>query len=426
MRLALLAFGTVPEPRAAFGDGTPDFLPMRFVFLTLGYHPDLDGGGYRYATEVAERLAERGHEVHAVYPNPKNQFATHESRRGVELHRIPDGTRGFVANYRSENAAAHRKLKELLAPGSARTLLATHQAYFGPASQDWPTLFMYQGPWGMEYAFSQQAKPRGRLRRWMDPWIGRRLHSAEGAALKRAPEVFVASEYTRRQLPKWHPAVKSPIEVISGGANFQQFHPPIDRNADRATRGLHPDDFVFLTVRRLDPRMGLMVLLDAFAQAVRDNPKAKLLLAGRGPQQAELADRSQKADLGGRVQLLGFVPESELSRIYGLADCTLMPSLDLEGFGLATVESLACGTPVLASDAGANPELVGPLDRDLLFPSANLGVLAQRLGALVSGQQALPSRTRCAEYAREAFPWERPVSAFEGAWDRHATMRSMR
>lgn len=394
---------------------------MRFVFLTLGYHPDLDGGGYRYATEVAERLANRGHEVHAIYPNPKNQFPARESRRGVELHRLPDGTRGFLANYRSENAAARIQLDALLGPDSPRTLLATHQAYFGPSTRDRPTVFMYQGPWGMEYAFSQQAKPRGRLRRWMDPWISRRLHAVEGAALKRAPQVFVASEYTRRMLPQWHPSVRSPVEVVSGGANFAQFQPPVDRNAARAERGLAPDDFVFLTVRRLDPRMGLAILLDAFAQIVRDIPQARLLLAGRGPQQKELAERIQMANLGNRVHLLGFVPEPELARIYGLADCTIMPSLDLEGFGLATVESLACGTPVLASDAGANPELVGPLDQSLLYPSANLAVLGQRLRALASGRQSLPARSRCAEYARRAFPWDRPVSAFEQAWERHAT-----
>ena len=393
---------------------------MRFVFLTLGYHPDLDGGGYRYATEVAEQLAEKGHEVHAIFPNPRNQLAAFEIRRGVRLHRFPDGTRGFLANYQAENAAARGKLTELLPPASPRTLLATHQAYFGPATRDWPTVFMYQGPWGLEYAFSQPAKPRSRLRRWLDPWIARRLHAAEGAALTRAPQVFVASEYTRRMLPKWHPRVRSPVEVISGGANFRQFRPSPQRLADRDARHLDPDDFVFLTVRRLDPRMGLDLLLDAFSAVVRQHPRARLLMAGRGPQQTALAARIEFRGLGGRVELIGFVPEAELARVYGLADCTLMPSLDLEGFGLATVESLACGTPVLASDAGANPELIGPLDRNLLYPATDTGALARCLAALVEGTQKLPDRTRCAEYARQAFPWERPVAAFERAWEQHA------
>ena len=108
---------------------------MRFVFLTLGYHPDLDGGGYRYATEVAERLAGRGHEVHAVFPNPRNSLPAREVRRGVELHRVPDGTGSFFANWRSENAAARSVLEQLLPLGHAPTLLATHQAYFEAAAR---------------------------------------------------------------------------------------------------------------------------------------------------------------------------------------------------------------------------------------------------------------------------------------------------
>lgn len=393
---------------------------MRFVFLTLGYHPDLEGGGYRYATEVAERLAALGHEVHAVYPNPRNALPASEIRNGVQLHRVVDGTGSFFANWRSENAAAKAVLEKLLAPGCPRTLLATHQAYFERAARGRPTVFMYQGAWGLEYAFSQQAKPRGMLRRLLDPWITRQLHRTEGRALAAAPEIFVASDYTRRRLPTWHPEVASPVRVISGGANFHQFHPPEERNAVRARWNLSSAELLFLTVRRLDPRMGLRSLIEAFGKASQSHPGARLWLAGRGPQRDELEALIGQLGLAGRARLLGFVPEVDLASLYSAADVTLMPSLDLEGFGLATVESLACGTPVLASDAGANPELVGPLDRSLVYPAGDSTELPRRLAAILSGSLPLPARVRCAEYARTEFRWDRPVDAFLQAFDRHA------
>ncbi len=399
---------------------------MRFVFLTLGYHPDLDGGGYRYATEVAERLAARGHEVHAVFPNPRNAFPSSETRRGVLLHRVPDGTGSFASNWRSENAAARAVLGELLGPGRPRTLLATHQAYFGPAARGWPTVFMYQGAWGLEYRFSQQAKPRGLARRLLDPWIARLLHRTEGRALAAAPEIFVASEYTRRCLPKWHPGVRSPVSVVSGGANFEQFQPPADREALRRRWKLAPGDFLFLTVRRLDPRMGLAGVLSAFAKASARHPNARLWLAGRGPQQAGLEAEIARLGLSGSARLLGFVPEPDLPGLYGAADCTLMPSLDLEGFGLATVESLACGTPVLASNAGANPELVGTMGADLVYPTDDPGEPERRLASILSGDLKLPSREVAARYASEAFRWDRPVLAFERAWEEHAWVPASR
>lgn len=393
---------------------------MRFVFLTLGYHPDLDGGGYRYATEVAERLAALGHEVHAVYPNPRNTLPPTESRNGVQLHRVPDGTGSFFANWRTENSAARAALDELLGPDTPRTLLATHQAYFEAAARGRPTVFMFQGAWGLEYAFSQKAKPRGLLRRFLDPWIARQLHRTEGRALAAAPEIFVASDYTRKRLPTWHPKVSSPVRVVSGGANFTHFFPPADRSEVRARWNLSPSDCLFLTVRRLDPRMGLRSLIEAFATASKAYPGARLWMAGRGPQRDELQAHIEQLGLAAKARLLGFVPESDLAALYGAADVTLMPSLDLEGFGLATVESLACGTPVLASDAGANPELVGPLDRALVYPTGDARALAERLEAILAGRLALPSRARCAEFARTEFRWDRPVNAFIEAFDRHA------
>jgi len=393
---------------------------MRFVFLTLGYHPDLDGGGYRYATEVAERLAARGHEVHAIYPNPKNAFAEEESRHGVHLHRVRDGTGSFFANWRSENAGARAILARLLPTGHARTLVATHQAYFEAAARGRPTVFMFQGAWGLEYAFSQRAKPRGIVRRLLAPWITRQLHRTERRALAAAPEIFVASNYTRQRLPVWHPSVHSPVRVVSGGVNFSQFRPPADRASTRALWNLGNAEFLFLTVRRLDPRMGLAALIAAFGRASAQHPNARLWLAGRGPQQSELEALIRRLDLSGRVRLLGFVPESDLASLYASADATLMPSLDLEGFGLATVESLACGTPVLASDAGANPELVGPLDVSLIYPAADSAALADRLERILGGRLPLPPRERCAAYAQSEFRWDRPVSAFEDAFGRHA------
>ena len=216
------------------------------------------------------------------------------------------------------------------------------------------------------------------------------------------------------------------MSVVSGGANFDQFQPPADRGAARRKWNLAPEDFLFLTVRRLDPRMGLAGVLAAFAKASTKHPRARLWLAGRGPQQLALEAEIARLGLAESARLLGFVPEADLPGLYGAADCTLMPSLDLEGFGLATVESLACGTPVLASNAGANPELVGPLGAELVYPTDDPGEPERRLASILSGALKLPARDAAARYAAEAFRWDRPVLAFERAWTEHAWVPATR
>jgi glycosyltransferase involved in cell wall biosynthesis len=393
---------------------------MRFVFLTLGYTPDLDGGGYRYATEVAELLAARGHEVHALYPTPDESLPARESRRGVELHRLTRGEGGFLRRWRAANRAVRQRVVELLAGQGGPTLLFSHHAYLEPALRGLPYAAMLHGPWALEHRFSLQGARRGFGRRLLDGLALLVMARIERRMCAGAAHLVVASEYSRSMLPQWHQGLNLTPEVVGGGADLRRFQPSVDRPSLRAEWGLNDGEFLFLTVRRLDPRMGLRLVIKAFAAIARDYPKARLWLAGRGRQESELNGDILAAGLGGRVRLLGFVPEEKLSGLYAAADCVLMPSLDLEGFGLVTAEALACGTPVAASRAGANAEVIEPLSPSLLFPAGDAPALSQKLRELLALPSAVPPRDRCAAYARERFRWDRPADACERAWSQWA------
>lgn len=164
--------------------------------------------------------------------------------------------------------------------------------------------------------------------------------------------------------------------------------------------------------------MGLKLVVQAFASLARRFPQSRLWLAGRGRQQAELEALIAAAGLANQVRMLGFVPEEKLAALYVAADCVLMPSPDLEGFGLVTAEALACGTPVAASRAGANAEVLEPLSAELIFPAGDKVALEAKLESFLSGRAKMPSRDRCAAYARERFRWDRPADACERAWEK--------
>ncbi|MSU31359.1 MAG: hypothetical protein EXS25_01610 [Pedosphaera sp.] len=170
---------------------------MRFIFLTLGYTPDLDGGGFRYATEVAELLAARGHEVHVLFPNPTDAGPTHERRSGVELYRVSRKGTGFLARWNSANSEA-RKLVETLLLNRTPTLLFLHHAYLGPALKMLPYVMILQGPWALEHRFAQFGKTNGLIRRALDSIICAVMHRVEYRAVSRARRLFVASEYSKK------------------------------------------------------------------------------------------------------------------------------------------------------------------------------------------------------------------------------------
>jgi glycosyltransferase involved in cell wall biosynthesis len=296
-------------------------------------------------------------------------------------------------------------------------LLFLHQAYLSPSLRGLPFAMILQGPWGLEHRFARQARSRSWLRSRFDDLAVRILTQIERRALVATRKLFVASEYSRTRLPQWHPGLHLQAEVIGGGADLARFRPLDSRAAIRAARGIADDAFLFLAVRRLDPRMGLMALVDAFARVTAVHSGARLWIAGKGGQHAALQERITALGLQDHVRLLGFVSEEDLPVFYGMADCTLMPSLDLEGFGLATAESLACGTPVVASRAGANPELLQPLGEGLLFEPGNPVSIASTLGRILSGHLHLPGREVCTDYARREFRWDRPADAMERAFD---------
>jgi glycosyltransferase involved in cell wall biosynthesis len=81
--------------------------------------------------------------------------------------------------------------------------------------------------------------------------------------------------------------------------------------------------------------------------------------------------------------LIGFVPEARLAAYYQTADLVLMPSLQLEGFGLVTVEAMACGTPVLGTPVGAIPEILRQVDPILVAQGTDGRSLATALETLL-------------------------------------------
>lgn len=171
--------------------------------------------------------------------------------------------------------------------------------------------------------------------------------------------------------------------------NLRVIHHGVSFGASPAPR----EDFV-LYVGALDPRKGLVTLLDALPDGV------KLVLAGP----ADRAPPEVRARLGGAVRATGYVGEDELASLYARAKVLVLPSL-YEGFGLPLAEAMACGTPCIASDDAALVEVAG--GAALHFPRADAGALRLLL-MKVLGDAGLRAdlAARGLERAR-AFSWEK-------------------
>jgi glycosyltransferase involved in cell wall biosynthesis len=242
----------------------------------------------------------------------------------------------------------------------------------------------------------------------------------EWSCLRRATLVHVLSDFSARQLRSLYGVPGARIVKISGGADTARFRPADDRMAARAALGVQPRVPLLFTARNLEARMGLDRLLEAMARLRYFHPHAHLVVAGTGSRADEL--RRQAAALGVEncVDFVGFVDDARLTAYYQAADAFVLPTRELEGFGLVTVEALACGTPVLGTPIGATPEILAPLDASLLFRDASVAAIADGLdrflrafGADPAGTAAL--RAACRRHAETRYGWDRSVTALERA-----------
>jgi glycosyltransferase involved in cell wall biosynthesis len=242
----------------------------------------------------------------------------------------------------------------------------------------------------------------------------------EWSCLRRATLVHVLSDFSARQLRALYGVGGARIVKIAGGADTARFRPADDRAAARAALGLRPQATLLLTVRNLEARMGLDRLLEAMARLRYFHPNAHLVVAGIGSRADELRAQASRLGIDDRVDFVGFIDDSRLAAYYQAADAFVLPTRELEGFGLVTVEALACGTPVLGTPVGATPELLTPLDPSLLFRDASVAGIADGIDRFLRGfvadrARATALRAACRRYAESQYGWDRSVAALEQA-----------
>jgi glycosyltransferase involved in cell wall biosynthesis len=170
-----------------------------------------------------------------------------------------------------------------------------------------------------------------------------------------------------------------------------------------------------LFVGTLEARKNLDGLLDAWAQVLTAMPDAPpLVIAGRPtPQSTATLARLAAAPLAGRVRHAGYVSEPERQTLYRDAAVLLLPSFH-EGFGMTALEAMAAGVPVVASDRGALPELIG--DAGFLVDPSDAGAIGRAVLEIL-GNAATRDRLSAAGRARAAhYSWSRSADVLIAAY----------
>ena len=149
------------------------------------------------------------------------------------------------------------------------------------------------------------------------------------------------------------------IGVVPCGVNLDLFR-PMDRAAARQRLGFDPDESIVLYVGRFDPIKGIDRMLEAMAYLKHLKRMRLVIVGGDGPDTPEYQNLQQlcaKFGIRKSVRFVGRVEQNQLPPYYSAADALIVPSY-YESFGLVGLESLACGTPVVATRVGAMEDII--------------------------------------------------------------------
>ena len=226
----------------------------------------------------------------------------------------------------------------------------------------------------------------------------------EQRLVQHVDRVIAATEDERKQMIRYCGATPGEVAVIPCGVDLKLFVPR-DKQKARGALGLRRDRPVLLFVGRLDPFKGPDVLLRT--AALMQEKAQIVIVGGKLPDDKELQQlRKLAAELkiSQRVHFLGARPQAELSTIYSAADITVVPSYH-ESFGMAAVESLACGTPVVATRAGGLMTVVQHGETGYLVPRCP-GFFAERLDSLLQQPALLARMGEAARPSIDHLSWQ--------------------
>jgi glycosyltransferase involved in cell wall biosynthesis len=222
----------------------------------------------------------------------------------------------------------------------------------------------------------------------------------------RAHAVITSTQYGKRLISESLGVEEGRIYVCPAGA-------PVWKTLGQAPNV--PSAGYLLFLGTLEPRKNLGALLDAY-QRLRDRmPGApRLVVAGRTTSKAtEWLARMEAPPLAGHVQYVGYVRDEERESLYAGARALVMPSLD-EGFGLPALEAMSAGVPVVASNRGSLPEVVG--DAGVLIDPTDIASLSHALERLASDDRAAAEAGAAGIKRARTFTWSAAAATLRHAY----------
>jgi glycosyltransferase involved in cell wall biosynthesis len=276
-----------------------------------------------------------------------------------------------------------------------------------------PVIHVFHSPTHQEYLLLNEQKS------WLRNVIPAKARwFIERYCLKRSTKIVVLSHYMKNLVVDTYGIPADRLVVNPGGVDLERFIPVPDRSNLKEDLGFPRKHIHLLTVRNLEARMGLDNLIRAIDLIKKNGLQIHLTIVGEGPEREKLEQLIQEYQLSDNIRMMGFVSSKSLPLIYCAADFFILPTRELEGFGLVTPESMSCGTPVLGTPVGATKEILSNFNGEFLFDDTTPSAMASGIQAAVkkyfeNEAKYTKIRDKCCDFARKNYTWQRHLQQLQ-------------
>ena len=213
------------------------------------------------------------------------------------------------------------------------------------------------------------------------PSVGTMRIMCNAKHFRKTTHIIAVSEGVRQHILAQGVA-PSQVTTVHNGADIARFSPPADLGAAKRAIGFVPDDLIVGVIARLSAEKGHDWFLQSVAPLAREFPRARFLLIGEGPLQAELEARAAQLGLAQQTGFAGY--QSEIVPWLAAMDALVLPSTAREGFARTLIEAGAMGKPCIASPVGGNDEAIVDGQTGLVVPTNDVSALENAVRRLLA------------------------------------------
>lgn len=401
---------------------------MKILILAQEISLDQPGGSGRVVWEEARALARRGHTVAIGVPRARFDLPTEEKRDGVTIFRYGNvKRRETVGRSAADLLDTPRFVKQMLAGARWDAVIAHHpHVAFGALrvvrGRKVPFVYIFHASAAAEMRYEGLSRERfNRFMAWfLKFFFVRGTFAIERKVLRAARAVGVFSDFSAKLLRELYGRSARNVVIVRlpMGVDTERFDLPASWETVRDHLGLDREALIFVTVRRLVPRTGVHILLDAFRMVYdRVGDKVQLIVVGEGRERTSLERYATSIGLKRHVRFVGRAGDDELALWYQAADASVVPTVAYEGFGVSIVESMACGTPVIGTPVGAIPEILLAFDERLLADAPRPVALADRLVWFAEEGIDEAWMDPCRGFVKRWYSWEKHAEKVEELLD---------